>query len=63
MSEAFVVGEDFAGQRLDRFLAQASAGFSRTRLKALIEDGCVRLDGEAVRDPARKLSAGASVAL
>ena len=63
MSEAFVVGEDFAGQRLDRFLAQAAAGFSRTRLKALIEDGCVRIDGEIASDPARKLSAGASVAL
>jgi len=63
VSEAFVVDDDFAGQRLDRFLAQAAAGFSRTRLKALIEDGCVRIDGEIASDPARKLGPGVSVAL
>jgi 23S rRNA pseudouridine1911/1915/1917 synthase len=63
VSETFEVGAEAAGERLDRFLAQAAAGLSRTRLKALIEDGCVRLDGEPVLDPARKLLAGARVAL
>ena len=52
-----------AGERLDRFLTRSAEGFSRTRLKALIEDGCVTVDGEPVRDPARKLPAGAKVAL
>jgi 23S rRNA pseudouridine1911/1915/1917 synthase len=51
------------GERLDRFLAQAAEGFSRTRLKALIEEGCVTVDGDVVRDPSRKLAAGAQVAL
>ena len=34
-----------AGQRLDRFLAAALDGFSRSRVQALIEGGFVRVDG------------------
>ena len=45
-----------AGERLDRFLGQAAAArgiaLSRTRLKALIEAGEVRVDGGVARDPA-----------
>jgi 23S rRNA pseudouridine1911/1915/1917 synthase len=52
-----------AGARLDRFLASQAEGFSRTRLKALIEEGCVRVDGEVCRDPSRKLTPGAEVML
>ena len=63
MSEAFVVGDEVAGERLDRFLARVADGFSRTRLKAMIEDGCVKIDGEIASDPARKLGPGVSVAL
>ena len=37
--------------------------FSRTRLKALIEDGRVRVDGAVAADPARKLGPGAVVTL
>jgi 23S rRNA pseudouridine1911/1915/1917 synthase len=51
------------GQRLDRFLAEAAEGFSRTRLKALIEGGAVRVDGAVAADPSRKLAAGAVVTL
>jgi 23S rRNA pseudouridine1911/1915/1917 synthase len=51
------------GQRLDRFLAEAANGFSRTRLKALIEGGAVRVDGAVAADPSRKLAAGAVVTL
>ena len=58
----FPVGAE-AGGRLDRFLSQAADGFSRTRLKALIEEGCVRVDGEVAADPARKLGPGALVTL
>jgi 23S rRNA pseudouridine1911/1915/1917 synthase len=58
----FLVGAEASG-RLDRFLSQAAEGFSRTRLKALIEDGCVRVDGEVAADPARKLGPGATVTL
>jgi 23S rRNA pseudouridine1911/1915/1917 synthase len=52
-----------ASARLDRFLAEAAEGFSRTRLKALIEDGRVRVDGAVVADAARKIGAGAVVTL
>ncbi|HXT07532.1 MAG TPA: RluA family pseudouridine synthase [Roseiarcus sp.] len=62
MSLAFPVGAE-AGGRLDRFLSQAAEGFSRTRLKALIEEGCVRVDGAIAVDPARKLGPGAVVTL
>ena len=58
----FPVGAE-ASARLDRFLSQAAEGFSRTRLKALIEEGCVRVDGEIAMDPARKLAPGALVTL
>jgi len=56
----YIVAE---ANRLDRFLASQAAGFSRTRLKALIEDGHVRVNGEICRDPARKLPPEAEVAL
>jgi len=62
MNLTFAVGEG-AGERLDRFLSHAAEGFSRTRLKALIEDGRVRVDGAVAADPARKLGAGAVVTL
>ncbi len=49
--------------RLDRFLASQAQDFSRTRLKALIEGGHVRVDGVVCRDPSRKLPLEAQVAL
>ncbi len=55
-----------AGERLDRFLGRASAerriALSRTRLKALIEAGEVRVDGAAVRDASRRLTPGERIA-
>jgi 23S rRNA pseudouridine1911/1915/1917 synthase len=49
--------------RLDRFLAAHAQGFSRTRLKALIEEGHVRVGDEVCLDPARKVLAGTQVTL
>ena len=65
MSEilAFEVGAEAAGERLDRYLAGVAEGFSRTRVKALIEAGEARIDGEIALDPARKLVAGAAITL
>ena len=55
-----------AGERLDRFLGQAAAAsriaLSRTRLKALIEAGEVRIDESVARDPSTRLAAGARIA-
>ena len=47
-----------AGERLDRWLAAEIAELSRSRLKALIEDGQLSLDGTAFTDPSAKIAAG-----
>lgn len=54
------IGDD--GQRLDRALAAAS-GLSRERIKALIGEGAVTLDGRAVAQAALKPAAGANWAI
>ena len=63
----FDVGPAGAGERLDRYLARAatgaSLGLSRTRLKALIEGGEVRVNGASVRDPSAKIAVGDQVLL
>jgi 23S rRNA pseudouridine1911/1915/1917 synthase len=63
--QVFDVDAMGAGERLDRFLGQAAAArriaLSRTRLKALIEAGDVRLDGSIARDPSVRLATGARV--
>src|ERR1051326_8898591 len=38
-----------AGQRLDRFLAEALPAFSRSRLQSLIREGFVTVNGNAAR--------------
>jgi 23S rRNA pseudouridine1911/1915/1917 synthase len=64
--QVFVVDAESAGERLDRFLGQAAAArrvaLSRTRLKALIEAGEVRIDESVARDPSTRVSAGARIA-
>ncbi len=61
------VDEQGAGERLDRFLAASeparTASLSRTRLKALIEAGSVRVDGILTPDASVKLRAGQTVEL
>jgi len=52
-----------AGQRLDAMLAEAIDGLSRSRLKALIVDGHLTLDGAPLRQPSRKVAAGESFTL
>jgi 23S rRNA pseudouridine1911/1915/1917 synthase len=59
----FRVEPEAAGARLDAFLASHAVGFSRSRLKALIKDGRVTLEGRALDDPNARLAAGADVAL
>ena len=41
----FAVEPDDAGERLDAFLARKAGGLSRSRIKALIKDGQVRIAG------------------
>jgi 23S rRNA pseudouridine1911/1915/1917 synthase len=56
----FTVAE--GGARLDRYLAERpelqAAHLSRSRIKALIEEGRVALRGAAARDPSKKLAEG-----
>jgi len=52
------IGDDQAGERLDRVLADALADLSRSRLKALIEGGHARRDGVVVSSPSAKVNAG-----
>ncbi len=59
-------GAEDAGERLDRFLARRLAepgagpdgGFSRSRLKQLIEEGRLSEGGATLSDPSRKVKAG-----
>jgi 23S rRNA pseudouridine1911/1915/1917 synthase len=55
-----VAGDDAAGERLDAWLARRLPALSRSRLRALIEDGHVRLDGQRPR-PSTRLRPGQSV--
>lgn len=62
------VPPEAAGERLDRYLAavlteqlaaaESGASLSRSRLKSLILDGQVHLDGATITDPSRKIKPG-----
>lgn len=56
-----------SGERLDRFLAAeapaAGANLSRSRLKSLIEAGCVEIDGAAVTNASAAVRSGQTVSL
>jgi len=56
-------GAEQAGQRLDRFLADAIGSVSRSRVKALIEAGHARQGDTALRQPAEPVRAGAIYSL
>ncbi|WOJ91494.1 RluA family pseudouridine synthase [Methylocapsa polymorpha] len=66
-SFAYPVGSEREGERLDRFLAAetaaAGANLSRTRLKALIEAGCVTVDGATVTEASAPVRTGQIVSL
>jgi 23S rRNA pseudouridine1911/1915/1917 synthase len=53
-----MVAEADAGGRLDRLLAGRLADLSRTRLKALILDGKVTVDGRTILDPGLRVNSG-----
>ncbi|MEO1966467.1 RluA family pseudouridine synthase [Hyphomonas sp.] len=55
----FTAAPDDAGKRLDVFLAAAAENLSRSRLKALILDGAVTMDGVAETNPKKPVVAGA----
>jgi 23S rRNA pseudouridine1911/1915/1917 synthase len=53
--------DSLAGQRLDKVLAPLFPDLSRARLQALIGEGRLTLDGQAVTDASRKARAGTYV--
>jgi 23S rRNA pseudouridine1911/1915/1917 synthase len=63
--QVFDVDVTGAGERLDRFLGRAAAArliaLSRTRLKALIEAGEVKVDGEVAHDPSMRVAESARI--
>ncbi len=46
---------------LARHLAEPPAALSRSRLKVLIEQGAVALDGQTIRDPSHRVNSGAEI--
>ncbi len=53
-----VVPSSVAGERLDRFLARSPVGLSRSRIKTLIQQGMVELNGRAVTRASHRLRGG-----
>jgi 23S rRNA pseudouridine1911/1915/1917 synthase len=53
-----VLAESASGERLDRALAVARPELSRSRIKALIEQGHLKLSGETIMDPALRVKPG-----
>jgi 23S rRNA pseudouridine1911/1915/1917 synthase len=56
----FVVAEEHAGQRLDRFLATQFPDVSRTHVQTLIDEGRVRVSGIA-KKPSHHLESGETI--
>ena len=52
------LGEDEAGERLDKALATKLADLSRARLQALIADGALSIGGKVLTSPSAKAQAG-----
>lgn len=53
-----IVTAESAGQRIDRFLAGAGLGLTRSRAQKLIAGGFVKRDGETVRSASEKVREG-----
>lgn len=58
-----IFSEDDQGQRLDRQLSQHWSDLSRVRLKSLILEGCLTVNGVIVTNPSSKCQVGQNVCL
>jgi 23S rRNA pseudouridine1911/1915/1917 synthase len=61
LSETVVIAAEEAGQRLDRVLAARIPTLSRSRLKALILDGQVKIGGRTILDPSSLVKAADTI--
>lgn len=59
----FMIGEDQSGMRLDKALAELLPDVSRSRLKGLIDDEALVLNGLVCTDASRKVAKGHTIAL
>ena len=59
----FALEEGAAPERLDRFLARAAGGLSRTRIQGLVEAGMVAIEQRIVDDSGVKVRAGQTIAI
>jgi len=57
-TETVTIAAEEAGQRIDRVLAARIPALSRSRLKALILDGQVTVEGRTILDPASHVNSG-----
>jgi 23S rRNA pseudouridine1911/1915/1917 synthase len=57
------IAPEHVGERIDRALAEAIGGLSRSRVKTLIDEGRLRRDGVMVTEPAEAARAGARYVL
>jgi 23S rRNA pseudouridine1911/1915/1917 synthase len=62
-TETVRIAAEEAGERLDRVLAARVPALSRSRLKALILDGQVAIEGRTIRDPAVRVNSGDNIAV
>ncbi|QDH13707.1 RluA family pseudouridine synthase [Formicincola oecophyllae] len=63
MSHQFIAQPGMEPQRVDRYLAEKLDGLSRSRTKALIEQGHLRCNGQTVTDPAMMVRPGHTITL
>jgi 23S rRNA pseudouridine1911/1915/1917 synthase len=61
--ETVNIAAEEAGQRLDRVLAARIPSLSRSRLKALILDGQIKVGGRTIRDPNTPVKSGDTVSV
>ena len=50
-----IVTANFEGFRIDKFLDTKIKELSRTRIKFLIENGCIKLNNNVIKTPAKKV--------
>lgn len=58
---AFEIGVEHVGARLDKALAVLYTDLSRSRLTKLVQEGCVKVDGEITKNPSMKMREGQAV--
>ncbi len=63
ITHTVTAGEAEAGGRLDKVLAGLVSNLSRTRIKALIEEGRISADGETIIDPSYRVKPGQTFAI